>query len=487
MKVCFVTSECVPFAKTGGLADVSGSLPPALAELGCEVKLFMPLYGSIPVIDHGFVFAPELRDLPVPVGGRSARVNVWYGKLPGTDVEVYLVDSPHYFHRGGLYTNDPDEDERFLVLQHAAFAVMQRYAWSPDVIHANDWQAALMPVFLRTSYGWDDLFSGTASLLSIHNIGYQGLFGPHGVHKAGLTYDLFHDGGPLSHNGAFSFLKAGILFASTISTVSETYAHEIQSERHGAGLDAVLRHRGSDLFGIRNGIDTSAWNPASDPHIAANYTADTLDDKLLNKQALLERFGLPYEPDVPVLGIISRLTGQKGFDLLQPILGPLIQEEHVQLVVLGSGEPALEDFFNWAQRAFPERVGVYIGYNDPLAHQIEAGADAFLMPSHYEPCGLNQMYSLAYGTVPIVHRTGGLADTVHDWHEMGGHGNGFSFWDATPHALQTTIKRALSLYRTPAAWRELQRRGMEADFSWTGSAEKYLDLYWRSVHRHRGF
>jgi len=487
MKVCFVTSECVPFAKTGGLADVSGALPVALAELGCEVKLFMPLYGSIPVIDHGFVFASDLRDLAIPLGDRRVTVNVWYGRLPDSQVEVYLVDHPHFFHRGGLYTDDPDEDERFLVLQHAAFAVMQRYAWAPDVIHANDWQAGLMPVLLRKTYGWDGLFSGTASLLSIHNIGYQGLFSPHSVHKAGLPYDLFLNGGPLGHHGAFSFLKSGILFANTVSTVSETYAHEIQSERHGAGLDGALRYRGADLFGIRNGIDTAIWNPATDPHIARNYTARTLDDKQVNKQALLERFALPYDPAVPVLGIISRLTGQKGFDLLQPILGPLLQEEAVQLVVLGSGEKPLEDFFNWAQRAFPERVGVYIGYSEPLAHQIEAGADAFLMPSHYEPCGLNQMYSLAYGTVPIVHRTGGLADTVHDWHEMGGHGNGFSFWDPTPHALQTTIRRALSLYRTPAAWRDMQIRGMAGDFSWQGSAEKYLDLYWRSVHRHRGY
>lgn len=486
MKVCFVTSECVPFAKTGGLADVSGALPPALGELDCEIKLFMPLYGSISVQDHGFVPASELQNLSVTVGRRKVRVNVWYGKLPGSDVETYLVDSPHYYHRGGLYTNDPDEDERFLVLQHAAFAVMQRYAWAPDVIHANDWQGGLMPVFLRESYSWDSLFTSTASILSIHNIGYQGLFGPSAIEKTGLSNKLFQDGGPLNHNGALSFLKPGILYADAVSTVSETYAHEIQSEQHGAGLDAALRYRGSDLYGIRNGIDTQAWNPATDPHIARNFTASTLDDKLPNKAALLEKYGLPFSQEVPVLGIISRLTGQKGFDLLQPILGPLMEEERIQLVVLGSGDRQLEEFFNWAQRTFPDRVGVYIGYNDPLAHQIEAGADAFLMPSHYEPCGLNQMYSHAYGTVPIVRRTGGLADTVHDWHEMGGHGNGFSFWDPTPHALHTTIRRALSLWKTPAAWREVQLRGMAADYSWASSAEKYLDLYWRSVHRHRG-
>lgn len=485
MNVCFVTSECVPFAKTGGLADVSGALPVALAELGCKVKVFLPLFDSIHVLKYGFVHATDLRDCHAVVGGRPVPFSVWYGKLPGTDVEVYLVDQPHYYHRGRLYTNDSDEDERFLLLQHAAFQVMQRYAWAPDVIHANDWQAALMPVFLRQTYQWDGLFRSTASFLSIHNIGYQGLFGPHSVTKAGLPADLFHRG-ILEHGGAFSFLKSGLLYADTIATVSETYAHEIQSPAHGAGLDGVLRLRGSDLFGIRNGIDTAVWNPSTDPHIAANFSAADLSGKAACKKDLVEAFGLPYDPDVPVFGIVSRFTGQKGFDLLQPILGPLMHQHRLQLVVLGSGDRSLEDFFEWAKHAFPERVGTYIGYNDALAHRIEAGSDLFLMPSHYEPCGLNQMYSLAYGTIPVVHRTGGLADTVHDWHEMGGHGNGFSFHDGTAHALYTTIQRALALWPNREAWRAMQLRGMTADFSWEGSAEKYLDLYWRSVHKVRG-
>ena len=485
MKVCFVTSECVPFAKTGGLADVSGALPVALAELGCQVKVFMPLYSSIKVADYGFVFATDLRDIHIPIGNRTITFNTWYGKLPGSDVEVYLVDQPHYYHRSGLYTNDRDEDERFLLLQHAAFHIMQRYSWSPDVIHANDWQAALMPVFLRKTYHWDGLFRSTASLLSIHNIGYQGLFAPGSAWKAGLSENDFRSGA-YEHGGAFSFMKSGLLFADTISTVSETYAHEIQTKKHGAGLDGVLRSRGSDLYGIRNGIDTHVWNPATDPHIAANFTPDDLAGKAICKKDLLEAFELPYDPAVPVFGIVSRFTGQKGFDLLQPILGPLLQQEQMQLVVLGSGDRSLEDFFEWARHAFPERVGAFIGYNDQLAHRIEAGADCFLMPSHYEPCGLNQMYSLAYGTIPIVHRTGGLADTVHDWHELGGHGNGFSFYDGTAHALYTTIKRALALWPDRSAWKAMQQRGLTADYSWESSAEKYLDLYWRTVHKVRG-
>ncbi len=486
MRVAFCSSEAVPFAKTGGLADVSGALPIAVAELGCEVKLFMPLYDSIKVDEYGFVFASDLKQLMVPVAGRQQPVNVFYGHLPDSPVEVYLIDCPHYYHRGSVYTSDADEDERFILLQHAAFQIMQRYSWSPDVLHCNDWQSALMPVMLRRSYDWDDLFKPTASVLSIHNIGYQGLFPAGSIGKAGLPREDFYSGGPFETHGGFSFLKAGISYADIVSTVSETYAHEIQTPQFGAGLDATLRARGGDLFGILNGIDPAVWNPMTDKHLAANYDSDSLDKKQKNKKALLSDFSLPYDPKVPVLGIVSRMAEQKGFDLLQPVLEPLLRQEKVQFVVLGSGQPTLEDFFNWAAAKYPDRVGVYIGYNDALAHRIEAGSDCFLMPSHYEPCGLNQMYSLAYGTVPIVHRTGGLADTVHDWHEMGGQGNGFSFYEASPFALITTIKRALALFQDQKAWRAMQRRGMETDYSWGKSAERYLDLYWRAVHKHRG-
>lgn len=486
MRVAFCTSEAVPFAKTGGLADVSGALPPALAELDCAIKLFMPLYDSIQVEEYGFVFSEELYELPVPLSGGHQPVNVFYGKIPDSEVEVHLVDCPRFYHRGSLYTNHADEDERFILLQQAAFQIMQRYAWSPDILHCNDWQTALMPVLLRKTYGWDSLFRDTASVLSIHNIGYQGLFRAGSIYKAGLPRDEFRPGGAFELNGAFSFLKAGISYADIVSTVSETYAHEIQTPAFGAGLDGVLRERGGDLYGILNGIDNEVWNPARDPHIPANYDVGSLDEKVRNKKALLKEFGLPFDAEVPVFGIISRLTGQKGFDLLQPILEPLLRDHRLQLVVLGSGEIHLEDFFNWARAAFPQNVGFFAGYNDKLAHRIEAGADCFLMPSHYEPCGLNQMYSLAYGTVPVVHRTGGLADTVHDWHEMGGHGNGFSFYDAQPFALFTTIKRAIALFGNQKAWREMQVRGMSRDHSWKGSAEKYLDLYWRAIHKHRG-
>lgn len=486
MRVAFCSSEVVPFAKTGGLADVSGALPPAVAALGAEVKLFMPLYDSIKVDDYGFIYAQDLHQMMVPVAGREQPVNVFYGHLPDSEVEVYLIDCPHYYHRGSIYTSDADEDERFILLQHAAFKIMQRYAWSPDIIHCNDWQSALMPAMLRTVYNWDELFKRTATILSIHNIGYQGLFPIGSIDKSGLSRAAWYKGGPMETHGAFSFLKTGISYSDIVSTVSETYAHEIQTPEFGAGLDGALRARGGDLYGILNGIDPAVWNPKTDPHLAANYDVESLDEKEKNKKALLSDFDLPYSPDVPVLGIVSRMAEQKGFDLLQPILEPLLRRHQVQLIVLGSGQPNLEDFFNWASATFPKQVGVYIGYNDALAHRIEAGADFFLMPSHYEPCGLNQMYSLAYGTVPIVHRTGGLADTVHDWHEMGGQGNGFSFYDASPFALFTTIERALALFKNKESWRATQRRGMETDFSWDKSAARYMDLYWRAIHKHRG-
>jgi starch synthase len=477
MRICFATSECVPYVKTGGLADVSGALPKALADLGCEVKVFMPLYGSIHTLDFDLQYAFELENIPVVIGDRTVHFNTWYGNLPGSDVDVYFIDYPPFYHRPKVYTDEADEADRFILLQHAAFSIMQRYNWSPDILHCHDWPTALMPVYLRTAYNWDELFRQTASLLTIHNIGYQGLFAPSAVYRAGLSYDQFMPGGPLEFNGTFSFLKAGLVYADGISTVSETYAHEIQTPAFGAGLDGLLRSRQGAVHGIINGIDTGDWDPATDPHIPHPYSADTLDEKAANKKALLKKFGMPYDANVPLLGIISRLTGQKGFELLQPILADLIQQHALQLIVLGSGEQRYEDFFRWAENAFPGRVGAYIGYSNELSHWIEAGADLFLMPSHYEPCGLNQMYSLRYGTVPVVRKTGGLADTVHDFHETGGQGNGFSFYDATPYALYTSIVRALELFHQKDTWRAIQQRGMAGDFSWNHSAEQYLRLY----------
>lgn len=476
MNICFTTAECVPYAKTGGLADVAGSLPKALARSGCHVKLFMPLYGSINTIDHNLVYASDLGSIAVQIGSKRIEFHTWFGRLPDSDVEAYFIDCPTYFHRPGLYTSDGDEHERFILLQHAAFKVMQRYGWSPDVIHCHDWHTALMPVMLRETYAWDGLFSDTKSLLTIHNIGYQGRFRQGAVNDAGLPVDKYYRGGPLEFDDTFSFLKAGLVYADAINTVSETYAREIQTSISGAGLDPLLAARSSDVFGIVNGIDTTIWNPGTDTNIAQPFDAGSLNKKLDNKKALLAEMGLPFSRAVPLLGIVSRLTVQKGFELLEPVLWQLA-DIPIQLVVLGSGEERYENFFKQAAAQFGDRVSVYVGFSDGLAHRITAGADMFLMPSAYEPCGMNQMFSMRYGTIPVVHKTGGLADTVRDFHEFDGAGNGFSFDDFSAHALKQAVERAVSVFRQPAVWRSIQERGMAEDFSWEGSARRYVSLY----------
>ncbi len=482
MRVCFVTSECVPYAKTGGLADVAGSLPKALAEAGCEVKIVMPLYGSIRTLDHGLSFSSDLSELSVDVAGRQVGFYAWHGKLPGSNVDVHFIDCPTYYHRGGLYTSDGDEDERFLMLQRAAIAIMQRYSWSPDVIHCNDWHTALLPTLLREQYSWDRLFDRTATILTIHNIGYQGRFSPSSAGAAGLSSTGFYPGGPYEFQGSFSFLKTGLLYADAITTVSDTYAREIQSSEHGAGLDPILRARSNDLFGVLNGIDVDVWNPSKDKEIQRTYSARSLERKLENKRALLDEMRLPFDERVPVIGIVSRLTVQKGLELLEPILQALASIP-CQLVVLGSGEDRYEDFFRFAAGSLPHLVSFYPGYNDGLAHRITAGADMFLMPSRYEPCGMNQMYSLRYGTVPIVRKTGGLADTVFDYHEFHGEGNGFSFVDFASHGLLDAVRRACGLFQDKARWTEVQKRGMKGDFSWKRSAARYLEIYASSQSR----
>ena len=488
MKICFATSESVPYVKTGGLADVSGALPIALDGLGCEVKLFLPLYQSISTIQHDLTFCADIANIPVEIGSRTYTFNTWYGRLADSGVDVYLIDCPHFYHRPSTYTNHPDEGERFIFLQHAVFKVLQRYSWSPDVFHCNDWQTALIPALLRYEYSWDDLFKESASIFSIHNIAYQGRFAPSVFRVAGLDSQPFESGGPYEMHGSFCFMKAGIWYADKITTVSKTYAHEIQTPELGADMQDVLKSRSYDLLGVLNGIDGEEWNPETDPLIPQNYSARTLDKKAENKRQLLERFGLPYNPDVPLLGIVSRLAVQKGFELLQPIVNTLVEREGVQLVMLGSGEHGYEEFFRQAAARYPQNVGVYVGYNNELSHWIEAGSDMFLMPSRYEPCGLNQMYSLRYGTIPIVRKTGGLADTVTDYHEFHRKGNGFSFVDFTPFALFTTVMRALHVFRDRKAWRAMQRRGMKTDFSWDASAEQYMDIYrWAIERRKAGY
>lgn len=480
MKIAFVATEAVPYAKTGGLADVAGSLPAELSKLGCDVKLFIPKYRFIDESFHGLHYNWNAGEMPLRINGIIRSVHLHQAFLPGTKVEVNFIDCPHYFHRGTIYTNDIDEDERFILFSKGVIEVLQRLQWAPDVIHCNDWQTGLLPLFLKDNYSWDRLFDKTAALFTIHNIAYQGNFSPSVLFSAEIKGELFYPGGPVEHNGAVSFMKTGIFFSEIINTVSNTYAHEILLPEYGAGMENVLALRKDDLYGILNGVDYSIWNPETDRHLPYHYSESDPGGKLKNKKFLLEHFNLLFDENIPLIGIVSRMVLQKGYDILADAL-PALMQLNAQWIILGSGEDRYESMFRSLQKKYPDRVAVYIGFNNELSHLIEAGADIFLMPSRYEPCGLNQIYSLKYGTVPVVRKTGGLADTVHDWDEWRSYGqdtgNGFSFNDYSGFALSTTVNRAISYFHNKTIWKKIQQNGMKADFSWTRSAEKYMELY----------
>ncbi len=473
-RILFVTSEAHPLIKTGGLADVSGSLPAALSDLGKDVRLVLPAYRSI-LADY-----PDWTEIaPIAAAGPGARI--LEGRLPGTRVTVWLVDIPALFDRdGGPYCDAdgrdwPDNARRFAGLCRAAEAIATGElvpGWTPDVVHCNDWQSGLVPALL----GFHDQRPGT--VFTIHNLAYQGLFPAQTLRTLGLPAELWslH---ALEFHDQLSFIKGGLVFADMLSTVSPTYAREIQTPEFGCGLDPLLQHRRDRLVGILNGADYTTWNPETDPHLVRPYGPDDLDAKHANKAALQTEFGLPVKADTPVIGMVSRLAEQKGFDLLIEALPGLMQKP-LQIICLGSGDKQIEAALLAARKAHPERLGVEIGYDESLSHRIEGGADMFLMPSRYEPCGLNQIYSLHYGTIPIVHRTGGLADTVVDLTPAtrADHtATGFVFDRPTASELRAAVMRALDSYRQPELWRQLMRTAMAQDFGWDVSARRYLDLY----------
>jgi starch synthase len=380
--------------------------------------------------------------------------------------------------RETLYTDDPDEAIRFALLSRAVLESCQREEWAPNVIHCNDWQTALIPAYLKSTYAWDKLFANTRTVFTIHNLGYTGAFSSTLADALGIPDPEHYFNRDDLHSGYLSFLKTGIEHADRLTTVSPTYAQEIQTEEHGFGMHAQLQRRSDVLSGILNGVDDKVWNPRTDTHIAVNYGPGSLELKEQVKQALLEDLSLPYEEGVPVIGIITRLAGQKGVNLLVEPLPTILDERDLRLVVLGSGEPAIEQFFEKLQARFPDKVCFYRGFHAQLAHMIEAGSDFFLMPSLYEPCGLNQMYSLAYATVPIVRKTGGLADTVFPFDAATGEGNGIVFEDATTAAANWAINTALDVYADESAWPRLRSNGIEnADFSWDRAAARYIELY----------
>ena len=473
VNVLMVSSEVAPYAKTGGLGDVVGALPKYLRQLGHDVRVVMPFYSSI---DTARLDLEAGDPFTVRLGGHHYTVRlVTSASAPG----MIFVHCSELYARGRLYTSDPDEHRRFLVLTWAALHAAQRLGFAPDVIHCNDWQTGLLPLTLRAAFGWDRLFANTKTLLSIHNLNYQGAFPSWTLHDTNLDPDrhLFHQ--DQLAQGRINYLLHGILYAGGVATVSPTYAKEIQREEHGVGLDPYLRARKSTVVGILNGVDYDEWSPERDPLIAARYSAADLAGKARCKEALLTSLGLPYVPGVPLVGIVSRMASQKGFDLLHGVMPDLLRRWGFQLVVLGSGEPRLEQMFAAFQRAFPRQVVFYKGFSNPLAHQIEAGADIFLMPSRYEPCGLNQMYSLRYGTVPIVHRTGGLADTVAPWNPQSRAGDGFVFEHHDPAGVRWALETALATFRDKDAWARLIQNGMAKDYSWEKSARLYELVYSR--------
>ncbi len=473
MKICYLSSECVPFIKTGGLADVSGSLPAEIQKNRNEMKVFLPLYDLIDYEKNNLEEIPEYAGSSVFIGGKEYFYSLHYAEREG--VSHFFIGNNDLYNRKSVYTNAPDEDMRFIFFQYAVLNVIQRMQWSPDVIHCHDWQSALIPELLKTSFSWDKLFSNTKTLLTIHNLAYQGIFGIKTVRDAGLPENKILPGGLYEHNGLFNFMKTGILTADYISTVSQSYAEEIKTSEYGEGLQSFIQMRSDRVSGILNGVDTLQWNPQTDNIIPQNYGVESVLLKKVNKSALLKFAGM-QDTAVPVIGIVSRFAYQKGFELFESFIDSLMQKE-IRMIVLGDGESKYVDFFKNAVSRFPEKLFLHHGYSNELAHLITAGADIFLMPSRYEPCGLNQMYSFIYGTIPVVRKTGGLADTVTDIEDNPETGNGYAFENFEPGEFYNKICKALEHFNDKEKWIEMQTRGMNSDFTWGNSANKYIELY----------
>jgi len=479
LKVCVASSELAPLAKTGGLADVIAALSTFLDKQGHDVRVLIPFYSSIDTSSLEITPVQFLQDLPMQIGSNHVRYSIDTAALPGSALRIYLLRCPELFNRPGIYTSGWDEHLRFILLSRAAIEMCQNMGFAPDIFHCHDWHTALVPLYLKTRYAWDRLFQNTRSVLTIHNIGYQGIFSAAVLQDLGLR----DDAGKLHQedlgNGLINFLKTGLLYADALTTVSPTYAREILGDEYGMGLQDTLRWRRDSLVGILNGVDYAEWDPAHDPLIPHNYDSRRIAGKKKNKLALMQELGLDCSDDMPLIGMVTRLTGQKGIDLVQQLVPAMLGHRRFALAVLGSGESKYEQFFQWLQNTYRDRVCFYRGFSNRLAHQIEAGSDLFLMPSLFEPCGLNQMYSLRYGTVPIVRRTGGLADSVELFDPHSGKGTGIVFNDYNVPALGWALNYAFDLYQDKTTWRKLVRNGMARDFSWERQGQQYVDLFRR--------
>ena len=489
MKILMVASEAIPFAKTGGLADVAGSLPVELARLGHSVTLMLPGYRQ--ALQSGQHIEHTNLHLDIPIGNKIVAGRLLKSRLPDSDVDVYLVDQADYFDRPELYRQDGadyrDNCERFVFFCRAVMESIRLLDLAPEVLHANDWQTGLIPALLESEYLEAPGYGDIATVFTIHNMAYQGQFWHWDMLLTGLDWKYFN-WRQMEFYGNLNLLKTGIVFSDSVTTVSPTYSREIRDSDLGCGLQNVLQQRGHAVSGIINGVDYSVWNPLTDRHLAANYGPDDWQTgKAVCKAALQRELGLPERPDVPLIGMVSRLADQKGFDLIAPVMQQWAQHSDVQWAILGTGEPRYHDLLSNLQKEEPEKVAVQLAFSDALAHQIEAGADIFLMPSRYEPCGLNQLYSLKYGTVPVVHRTGGLSDTiVHTTGETLATrtANGFAFEHYDAGALGSALGEACNIYcNDKATWSQLVTTGMRQDWSWHTSAQKYIDLYEQTLQR----
>ncbi len=476
LNICLATSELAPLAKAGGLADVSAALSAYLQDAGHDVRVLMPFYSTLNRGELEVQPVDGLQNLTVKIGAWDVEYDILWTVLEN-DTPVFLLRCPALYDRGGLYTSAADEHLRFLLLSRAAIEMCQHLQFAPDIFHCHDWHTGLIPLYLKTIYSWDKLFANTRSIMTIHNIGYQGIFGSDILADLSLGDDVNKLHQDDLKGGRINFLKTGLLHADLLTTVSPTYAREIQGSEYGMGLDEVLRARGDALIGILNGVDNDEWNPETDTLIPRNFSREDLAGKKVCKQKLQKELGLSVRASRPLLGIVSRMVGQKGFDLLERVLPQLLEQRDFALAVLGSGESRFESFFQSLQNRASDRVSFYRGYNEKLAHWIEAGSDMFLMPSRYEPCGLNQMYSLKYGTVPIVRETGGLADSVQQVNPETGTGTGVLFRNYDETGANWAINKALDYYADKRLWKKIVRNGMAMDFSWQQQGEQYVKLF----------
>ncbi len=482
LKILFASSEVTPFAKTGGLADVSCSLPQALEALGHEMVLVMPLYRSVKEGKHDL--RKQEKSLSVPFRGQSLETQVFAAKT-GENIPIYFIQREEFFDRSGLYGTSQgdyfDNPERFIFFSRSVLELVHSLGFQPDIIHCHDWQTGLIPAYFKSLYAQNPSLQKARTVFTIHNLAYQGVFPREIMAFSDLPSELFSMRG-LEYYGKMNFMKGGIVFSDVITTVSGKYAKEIQTPEYGYGMEGVLGERSVDIYGILNGVDYTSWNPRTDPHIASNYDVRDLSGKKKCKEELIEIFKLNGPDERPIIGVISRLADQKGFDILAEALDHLMKLG-LYLVILGTGDARYEKQFTVLGKKYPDRLGVKIAFDNVLAHKIEAGSDMFLMPSKYEPCGLNQMYSLKYGTIPVVRATGGLEDTIKEFDPEGQKGNGFKFKAYSSSELIKAVKRAIYIYKNKLLWKKLMANAMNEDFSWGKSAQKYEEIYKKALAR----